>query len=144
MADTLLRIGDVARAAGVSPDTIRHYEKAGVIPRARRSDAGYRLYSPDALARVLLVRNGLQFGFSLRELARFLKAREHGTAPCRQVRATAEAILTRVEHRIVELEHARASIRETLTHWDARLAAAGDRAPARLLEALPPARFHLR
>jgi DNA-binding transcriptional MerR regulator len=140
MADTLLRIGDVAKAAGVSPDTIRHYEKTGVIPRARRSDAGYRLYSPDALARVLLVRNGLQFGFSLRELARFLKAREHGAAPCRQVRATAEAILTRVEHRIVELEHARASIRETLTHWDARLAAAGDHSPALLLEALPPAR----
>jgi DNA-binding transcriptional MerR regulator len=140
MADTVLRIGDVAKAAGVSPDTIRHYERTGVIPRASRSEAGYRLYSPDALARVLLVRNGLQFGFSLRELAGFLKARENGAAPCRQVRATAEAILTRVELRIGELEHARTAIRDTLRQWDARLAAAGDRSPALLLEALPPAR----
>ena len=138
MADTPLRIGQVAKAAGVSRDTIRHYEKVGVIPNARRSQGGYRMYPSDVVARVVLVRNGLAFGFSLRQLAGFLKARQHGTPPCGHVRATAASILIHVEQRIVELEQARASIRETLTNWDARIAAAGDGAPARLLEALPP------
>jgi MerR family copper efflux transcriptional regulator len=137
MSDKLLRIGEVAKTIGVSPDTIRHYEKVGVIPAIRRSDGGYRMYPPQTIARVMLVRNGLQFGFSLRQLAGFLKARDSGTAPCRQVRATAEAIVNRVEQRITELEQARASIRQTLKDWDVRLAAAGDRAPARLLDALP-------
>ena len=137
MGDKLLRIGEVAKTAGVSPDTIRHYEKVGVIPAVWRSDGGYRMYPPQTVARVMLVRNGLQFGFSLRQLAGFLKARARGAAPCRQVRATAEAILNRVEQRITELEEARASIRETLKDWDARLAAAGDHAPARLLDTLP-------
>lgn len=137
MGDKLLRIGEVAKTAGVSPDTIRHYEKMGVIPPVRRSDGGYRMYPPHTIARVMLVRNGLQFGFSLRQLAVFLKARDSGAAPCRQVRATAEAIMNRVEQRIAELEQARASIRQTLKDWDLRLASAGDRAPARLLDALP-------
>src|SRR5437899_6110658 len=55
-----LRSGELARRAGVSPDTLRHYERRGLLPRPQRSAAGYRLYSPEALARVRLIRGALR------------------------------------------------------------------------------------
>nr|MDQ5839375.1 MerR family transcriptional regulator [Acidobacteriota bacterium] len=81
-----LRAGELARAAGVSTDTLRHYERKGVLACPRRSANGYREYPADALARVRLVRRALAVGFTLDELARILRARERGVAPCREVR----------------------------------------------------------
>ena len=61
--------GALARAAAVSPDTIRHYEKIGVLPRASRTQSGYRVYPASALDRVLVVQRALLIGFTLGELA---------------------------------------------------------------------------
>src|ERR671928_552127 len=97
---TYMRAGELARAAGVSTDTLRHYERKGVLQRPRRSPNGYREYPTDALARVLLVRRALAYGFTLDELARVLRARERGGAPCREVRALAAAKLSDVEARL--------------------------------------------
>ena len=65
----LLRSGDVAHLVGVSPDTIRHYERIGILRKLPRADSGYRIYPTDAVERVRMVRRGLQLGFSLAELA---------------------------------------------------------------------------
>lgn len=62
-----VRAGELARAAGVSTDTLRHYERKGVLGAARRPANGYREYPPEALGRVLLVRRALAFGFTLGE-----------------------------------------------------------------------------
>ena len=70
-----LRAGELARASGVSTDTLRHYERKGVLPAPRRSPNGYREYPAEALARVLLVRRALAVGFTLDELAQILRAR---------------------------------------------------------------------
>ena len=131
-----LRSGELARLAGVSADTLRHYERKGVLQKPRRSANGYREYPPDALARVLLVRRALAFGFTLDELARVLRARERGAAPCREVRALAAEKLSGVEARLRELASLRDELRATLDDWDSRLSktAAGER--ARLLESL--------
>jgi len=64
-----LRSGDLAKAAGVSPDTIRHYEKIGVLRQATRTESGYRLYPASAVERVLVVQRALRIGFTLAELA---------------------------------------------------------------------------
>ena len=66
-----LRSGALAKSAGVSPDTIRHYEKIGVLPRASRTDSGYRVYPAIALERVFVVQRALRIGFTLAELAGF-------------------------------------------------------------------------
>jgi DNA-binding transcriptional MerR regulator len=79
------RSGSLAKAAGVSPDTIRHYERIGVLPRALRTEAGYRIYPASAVERVLVVQRALRIGFTLAELAEVLKARDAGGAPCRRV-----------------------------------------------------------
>jgi len=131
-----LTVGRVAEAAGVSPATIRHYERVGVLPKAVRTPAGYRVYPANAVHRVLLVRGALQFGFSLRQLAAFLRVRDSGGSPCRQVRAAGQQILEAADQQLQELRKARRMIAQTLRHWDVSLDAAGPDRPARLLEAL--------
>jgi DNA-binding transcriptional MerR regulator len=131
-----VRAGELAREAGVSTDTLRHYERKGVLQRPRRSANGYREYPPDALARVLLVRRALDFGFTLDELAQVLRARERGGVPCREVRALAAAKLSGVEARLRELAELRDELRATLTDWDSRLSKAAGGARAGLLESL--------
>jgi DNA-binding transcriptional MerR regulator len=131
-----LRTAELARLAEVSPDTLRHYEKKGLLPRARRSPNGYREYPREATARVQLVRRAVALGFSLAEVARILAVRDRGGAPCRSVRALAAEKLALVERRIAELELARDALRSVLRRWDALLASAPEGERVGLLEAL--------
>src|SRR5688572_19813839 len=80
MAPSTFNIGEAAARAGVSADAIRYYERVGVLPRPPRSDAGYRRYTDASVARIAFVRNAARFGFPLKELAGFLRAREKGHA----------------------------------------------------------------
>lgn len=132
-------IGEAAAHAGVSPDTLRYYERRGALPKPARTTAGYRVYSEEAVARVQFVRSALRFGFSLKQIARFVQSRDAGHPPCREVRAAAERILTEMDRQIDELQAARATVREALVDWDRRLAGTPHGAPARLLETLPSA-----
>ena len=133
---TSLRSGELARLAGVSTDTLRHYERKGVLACPRRGRNGYRQYPPEALARVLLVRRALAFGFTLDELARVLSVRDRGAAPCKEVRALAAAKLAEVEERLAQLAELRGELRATLEEWDARLARTSGGGRAGLLESL--------
>jgi DNA-binding transcriptional MerR regulator len=130
-------IGDVARHAGVSPDTIRHYERLGVLPAVRRTASGFRIYGEPAVRRVVLIRRALAFGFSLRELRGFLAARDRGDAPCRQVRLAAEEKLALVEEQLRRLRTLRIAMRRSLAAWDQKLGDAAPGVPLRLLDDLP-------
>jgi DNA-binding transcriptional MerR regulator len=132
----VLRIGQLAARTGVSVDTIRHYERVGVLPKATRTSAGYRQYPLSAVDRVKLVQHALRFGFSLREVAGFLRVRAAGGLPCHDMRAAADRILTAVDQRIAELTTARKDISRTLRDWDRRLARTPTGQPAHLLEML--------
>jgi len=131
-----LRIGELARLAGTSPDTLRHYERVGVLPAPRRAANGYRLYAEASLARVRLVRRALALGFTLEELGRILAERDRGGAPCREVRALAAKKLSALEARVEDLNAVAGRLRVLLEEWDGRLAAMPGRRRARLLEAL--------
>ena len=135
MADTCT-IGEAARRSGVSVDTIRFYERVGVLPTPPRSDGGYRRYSEASVARIAFVRRAARFGFPLKELAAFLRARERGQAPCRSVRAAGDRLLADMDGRLDELRQAREDLARTLADWDARLAGTPPGTPARLLESL--------
>jgi DNA-binding transcriptional MerR regulator len=130
--------GELASAAGVSTDTLRHYERKGVIGRPLRGANGYRQYPPATLNRVRLVRRALGIGFTLDELAAILKLRERGGTPCREVRRLAGEKLASTEERLRELMELRDELRTTLQEWDARLAKTSKGNRAGLLEALPP------
>jgi DNA-binding transcriptional MerR regulator len=131
-----MRAGELARACGVSTDTLRHYERVGVLARPHRTRAGYRQYPAEALARVKLVRRALSLGFSLSELARILRTRERGGAPCREVRALAAEKLVEVERQLSDLTALRDHLRRLLVEWDERLGATPEGMRAGLLEAL--------
>ena len=133
------RSGELAKRAGVSTDTLRHYERLGLLPRPRRRENGYREYPGEALARVRLIRNALAIGLTLAELEPILRQRSMGKAPCRQVRALAGSRLKDVEARLVELAAFRDALAEVLRAWDARLEDVPAGVQAKLLESLPPA-----
>jgi DNA-binding transcriptional MerR regulator len=116
-----LRSGELARRAGVSPDTLRHYERRGLLPRPERSSAGYRLYSPEALDRVRLIRGALSIGFTVKELGAILGDRDGGGTPCHRVRALAADKLAAVELQLRTLRHWRRELRNALADWDRRL-----------------------
>ena len=130
------RSGELARLAGVSTDTLRHYERKGLLKRARRSANGYREYLATDLDRVRLVRGALGIGFTLDELARILSVRDRGGAPCRQVRALAGAKLDEIETQLRELTVLRDELRRLLKGWDELLAKTSPQQRASLLETL--------
>lgn len=128
--------GRLAREAGVSSDTIRHYERLGLLPAARRAANNYRAFPSEALHRLKLIRRALTFGFSLEELVRILHKRDRGGLPCHEVRALASQKLAQAEANIVALERYAKRLRDTLKQWDQRLAAAPRGERAWLLESL--------
>jgi MerR family mercuric resistance operon transcriptional regulator len=132
----LMTIGKAAALAGVSADTIRYYERLGVLPTPERTRAGYRVYAPAIVNRLTLVRNAQRFGFSLREIAGFLRVRDTGGAPCRAVRAAAERMLEGIEQQIADLGARREQMRKTLLGWDRTLQHTAAGTQGRLLERL--------
>jgi MerR family transcriptional regulator, copper efflux regulator len=130
------RSGELAKLTGVSTDTLRFYERSRLLPLAPRAANGYRCYPRDSLQRVLLIRRALGLGFSVAELARILKARDSGCAPCKTVRALAAEKLQKIEVQLKELKRFRKELAATLCEWDYRLAGAHPGKPAHLLEAV--------
>lgn len=106
-AQSLLKIGDVARQAGVSIDAVRFYEREGLLGRVRRSSAGQRQYDEDTVRRLAFVRRATALGFSLAEVKSLLSLRVSSRMPCERVREHALAKLTDIERRIAELDEMR-------------------------------------
>ena len=132
----ILSPSELARLTGVSTDTLRHYERKGVLGIPARSQGGYRLYPPEAVGRVQLVRRALAIGFTLHDLAAVLSQRDRGGAPCRSVRALVAQRLAELETRLSDLAELRDELRVLLRDWDLRLAKIPRGAQARLLDVL--------
>jgi DNA-binding transcriptional MerR regulator len=131
-----LRSGELAEQAGVSTDTLRHYERKGLIPAPRRSQNGYREYPANTLDRVRLVRRALTVGFTLDELIPILRERDKGGAPCRQVRALTAMKLEKIEEQLKQIGALRDELHGLLIEWDSLLESTAPGQPVRLLESL--------
>lgn len=132
---SLLRIGDLARVTNLSPDTLRHYERLGLLS-ATRTPGRFREYGSDAVHRVRVIQAALAIGFTLAELAEIFAERAAGRAPCHRVRKLAGAKLVSLTERIRELSRLRRQLERTLALWDGQLSGTPSGAPARLLDAL--------
>jgi DNA-binding transcriptional MerR regulator len=133
---TTFRAGELARITGVSPDTVRYYERRGLLPRAPRDGNGYRRYPESAARRVIVIRRALDAGFSIAELSQILRQRDAGGAPCRQVLAIGRDRLDDLERRIDRLIALRDSLRILLKDWEARVGRLGKGERAGLLDSL--------
>lgn len=130
------RVGELAKAAGVSTDTLRHYERKGVLPRPHRARNGYREYPKEALERVAMIRQALAVGFTLDELSAVFKIRDRGGVPCLEVRNLAAKKLSDIEVQLREMEALRNELRESLQDWDLRLSNTPSGERAELLKVL--------
>ncbi len=112
-----LLIGQVAKLAGVKPDTVRFYERTGLLPRPTRTAAGYRVYGDAAARQLRFVKKAQGLGFSLDEVRRILSLRGGGKKTCDRVLAIAEATLEETERRLTDLQTFRDDLKRTVTTW---------------------------
>jgi DNA-binding transcriptional MerR regulator len=112
-----IHIGNLAKLAGVKSDTIRFYEKRGLLPKPRRSTSGYRAYDGRSLKQLRFIKQAQSLGFSLDEIRRILNLRGSGGETCRCVINIAEATLIETETRLAELQAFRDSLRTHLRRW---------------------------
>ena len=107
-----LKIGQVARLAEVGVETIRFYERRGLIEEPPRRASGYRQYPPQAVARMRFIRRAKELGFSLQEIKELLELRVDADATCADVKGRANAKILDIQHKIETLESMRAALDE--------------------------------
>jgi DNA-binding transcriptional MerR regulator len=115
-----LRIGAVAAAAGVGVQTLRYYERRGLLTAARRTAAGYREYGPDAIRRVAFIRRAQAMGFTLDEIRALLTLRVREAKRCQAVKLSAAAARTRVREHLETLRRMDAVLGRLIRACDAR------------------------
>ncbi|MGH9495763.1 MAG: heavy metal-responsive transcriptional regulator [Candidatus Sulfotelmatobacter sp.] len=131
-----LHSGELAKAAGVSPDTIRHYENIGILPTTPRSTGGYRIYPPSAVNRVQVVQRALRIGFTLAELSEIFRTRDGGGVPCQRVFELAGSKLVAIDEDIAALKKTRRYLANVLADWKGRIRKTNRGERAHLLQTL--------
>lgn len=129
-----LSSGELAALVGLSRDTLRYYERQGLLAAAQRTSNGYRSYPPEALSRVRLIRGALGIGFTVEELREILSARDRGLAPCQRVHTLALEKARALELRIAELSGLRRALQSAIRSWRRKLKATPEGKRAGLLE----------
>jgi Hg(II)-responsive transcriptional regulator len=105
-----LTIGQVAKAAHVNVETIRYYEREGLIPSPPRTSAGYRQYTEDAIRRVRFMKRAQRLGFTLEEVGILLRLRVRRGSACHDVVAEATKAMERIDGKIDELHRMREAL----------------------------------
>ncbi len=108
---TPLTIGQVAKRAGVGVETIRFYEREGLMEEPDRRPSGYRQYPDVAVDRLQFIRRAKELGFSLREIRELLALRLDQSSRCSEVKRLAEAKISDVEAKIRSLKRIRTVLR---------------------------------
>jgi DNA-binding transcriptional MerR regulator len=111
---SLVKIGEVARLAGVGIDTVRFYERRGLLPAPPRSSSGYRDYSSRTVSRLRLTKQLQQLGFTLNEVVEVLSDVDGGEATCAGERERFEAVLVRIDEKLAALRSMRSRLTKTL------------------------------
>jgi MerR family copper efflux transcriptional regulator len=105
-----MRIGELAKQAGISTKAIRYYEQIGILAPPARTASGYRAYDPGALGRLGFVRAAQALGFTLGEIRQIIAFRDTGTAPCAHVTGLLQQHTAELDRRIAELQQLRGEL----------------------------------
>ena len=106
----ILSIGEVARRAGVGVETVRFYEREGLLEEPPRRASGYRQYSQEAVKRIGFIKRAKTLGFSLKEIGELLLLRVDAQTSCNEVMQRTEAKIAEVERKLVELQRMRQAL----------------------------------
>jgi DNA-binding transcriptional MerR regulator len=112
-----MKIGQLADQTGTSVQALRFYERSGLLPKATRTESGYRVYGAPDLRRVELIRQAKRLGFSLDEIKRVLRLRQQGSCPCGEVVQMLEKHLRDADAQIRHLRRFRRELASTLDDW---------------------------
>ena len=104
--------GELARHGQVNPETIRYYERSGLLPPPARSDAGYRLFAPAAVQRIRFIKRAQAVGFSLDEIKTLLDLKYAPDATCGDVREMVDVKISDIDHKIAALQAMRDELSE--------------------------------
>ena len=115
-----LKIGDVAKRTGIGIETLRFYERSGLLSRPARTEGGYRLYDAEALDTLDFIKRAQTLGFSLDEIKRIIAESRAGQSPCAEVREIVRQRLTELDERMAQMQRYRNELAATLKDWDAR------------------------
>ncbi len=110
-------IGQLAQLADVKPDSVRFYERSGLLPKPQRASSGYRIYGEAALRQLRFIKKAQALGFSLEAIHRILNLRGRGEETCQCVIAIAEATLSETEQRLNELHAFHDALKKSLSRW---------------------------
>ena len=113
-----MKIGQVAESAGVSVDTVRFYERRGVLPAPERLPSGYRTYTAATVERIRLARRLQALGLTLDEVVDALHATDRGDATCASERWRLEAVLARIDAKVAELRAVRREVTKVMGACD--------------------------
>jgi DNA-binding transcriptional MerR regulator len=105
-----LRVAELAAEAGVGPDTVRYYERAGLLPPPGRTTAGYRSYGVDAVDRLLFIRGAQRLGLRLADIRDLLAVRDTGSCPCEPAEQLLRRRIGEVDGEIARLTALRAQM----------------------------------
>ena len=130
-----LTIGALAKRAGVGVETVRFYERRGLVRRPARPRAGYRAYPDEAIGRIRFIRNAQALGFTLQEVKELLALRVTAGTSCAAVRSRASAKVADVKRRLTDLERIRMALEKLIAVCPGR----GALADCTILEALDSA-----
>ena len=112
-----LKVGAVAKAAGVGVQTLHYYERLGLLPKPTRSAANYRLYSSEAVRRVRFIKKAQALGLALDEIKQILDLKSRGRAPCQIVAELGEKHLREIDARLKQLRGYRRALAQALKTW---------------------------
>lgn len=129
MASSELRIGQLAALTGVSLDTLRYYERRRLLPRARRTQGGFRLFSSEMVKRVAFIKQAQELGFSLDEIERLLT----GNGECQSVRDLLRIKLAELDERTEAMKGFRATLARHLAACNGELERHGEEAECPIL-----------
>ena len=108
-------ISQAAEMAGVNVQTLRYYERRGLLPRSPRRPSGYREFPAETVRVVRFIKRAQELGFSLDDVAELLRLRRQPGRDRRKVRAVAERRIAQIEQKMAELERMRSALRQ-LSH----------------------------
>ncbi len=99
-----LTTGQLAKKTDVNIETIRYYERKGLIPKPHRRDSGYRQYSAEMITRIMFIKHAKTLGFSLKEIKDLLSLKHDPKTPCSEVRKRAESKIEDINGKIRTLQ----------------------------------------
>jgi DNA-binding transcriptional MerR regulator len=109
------RVAELAAAAGVSPDTVRYYERSGLLAPPPRTAAGYRLYPAEAVDRLRFIQGCQRLGLRLKEIAELLAVRDTGVCPCEPAEELIRRHISELDAELARLTALRTDMVRTLT-----------------------------